>query len=101
MTREEVLELIRSHLSDELEIEPGRISEQTRFKEDLDADSLDLYTLVQELEDSYGVRIPDEEAAKNRAMPSAVFRATLPVKPSVTTTFTVPLAMSSPSTKPW
>ena len=35
------------------------------------------------------------------ARPSAVFSATLPVKPSVTTTSTVPLAMSSPSTKPW
>ncbi|MNE91892.1 hypothetical protein D3C80_1895620 [compost metagenome] len=35
-----------------------------------------------------------------RAVPSAVFRAILPVKPSVTTTSTVPLAMSSPSTKP-
>jgi acyl carrier protein len=64
MTRDEVLELIRRHLGDELEIEPERISEETRFKEDLDADSLDLYTLVQELEDSYGVRIPDEEAAR-------------------------------------
>ena len=32
--------------------------------EDLEADSLDLYTLVQELEDSYGVRIPDEDAAQ-------------------------------------
>ncbi|MNE70838.1 hypothetical protein D3C80_1666600 [compost metagenome] len=35
-----------------------------------------------------------------RAVPSAVFRAMLPVKPSVTTTSTVPAAMSCPSTKP-
>ncbi|HVL96636.1 MAG TPA: acyl carrier protein [Solirubrobacteraceae bacterium] len=63
MTREEVFELIRDHLADELELDPGRITEQTRFKEDLDADSLDLYTLVQELEDSYGVKMSDEEAA--------------------------------------
>ncbi|MFL5821613.1 MAG: acyl carrier protein [Solirubrobacteraceae bacterium] len=72
MTREQVLELIRSHLSDELELEPARISEETRFKEDLDADSLDLYTLVQELEDSYGVRIPDEEAARILTVGEAV-----------------------------
>ena len=72
MTREEVLELIRSHLSDELEIDPAGISGQTRFREDLDADSLDLYTLVQELEDSYGVRIPDEEAAKILTVGQAV-----------------------------
>jgi acyl carrier protein len=64
MTREDVLELIRAHLSDELEVDAQQISEQTRFKEDLEADSLDLYTLVQELEDTYGVRISDEQAAE-------------------------------------
>jgi acyl carrier protein len=63
MTREEILEAIRAHLVDELEVDPERIDESTSFKEDLEADSLDLYTLVQELEDSYGVRIPDEDAA--------------------------------------
>ena len=63
MTRDEVFTLIRDHLADELEVDPGRITEDTRFKEDLDADSLDLYTLVQELEDTYGVKMSDEEAA--------------------------------------
>ncbi len=63
MTREQVYELIRDHLSDELDIDPEEIREETRFKEDLEADSLDLYTLVQELEDSYGVSIGDEQAA--------------------------------------
>lgn len=64
MTREQIFDLIRSHLADELEIDPARVTESTRFKEDLVADSLDLYTLVQELEDSYGVKISDEEASK-------------------------------------
>ena len=64
MTREEVLERIREHLATELEVEPGRIHDHTRFREDLEADSLDLVELVVELEDSYGIRIPDEEAAK-------------------------------------
>jgi acyl carrier protein len=64
MNREQVFSLIRTHLADELEVDPGRIHETTRFREDLEADSLDLYTLVQELEDSYGVKISDEEAAK-------------------------------------
>ena len=64
MTREEVFSLIQSHLADELEVDPARIDESTRFKEDLEADSLDLYTLVQELEDSYGVTMSDDEAAR-------------------------------------
>jgi acyl carrier protein len=64
MNREQVLSLIRAHLVDELEVDPGAIQETTRFRQDLEADSLDLYTLVQELEDSYGVKISDEEAAK-------------------------------------
>lgn len=64
MTRDEVLQRIREHLAEELEIDPDRIAEGTRFKEDLEADSLDLVELVVELEDSYGIRIPDEEAAK-------------------------------------
>jgi acyl carrier protein len=63
MTREQVFVLIQAHLADELDLEPERIAEGTRFKEDLEADSLDLYTLVQELEDTYGVRISDEQAA--------------------------------------
>jgi acyl carrier protein len=64
MTRDEVFTAIRDHLADELELDPGRVSEETRFKEDLDADSLDLYTLVQELEDTYGVTMSDDEAAR-------------------------------------
>ena len=72
MTREEVFTLIQGHLADELDVEPARIDESTRFREDLDADSLDLYTLVQELEDSYGIRIPDEQAARIRTVGHAV-----------------------------
>ena len=64
MTREEVLARIREHLATELEVDPGRIGETTRFREDLEADSLDLVELVVELEDSYGIRIPEDEAAK-------------------------------------
>lgn len=72
MTREQIFSLIRAHLADELEVDPDAITESTRFKEDLEADSLDLYTLVQELEDSYGVSISDEEAAKILTVGQAV-----------------------------
>ena len=72
MTREEIFALIRGHLSDELDVDPSRIDESTHFKEDLDADSLDLYTLVQELEDSYGVKMSDEEAARILSVGQAI-----------------------------
>jgi len=71
-TREQVFELIRSHLADELDVDPGVIMETTRFKEDLEADSLDLYTLVQELEDTYGVSMSDEQAAQIQTVGAAV-----------------------------
>ena len=70
--REQVLALIRDHLADELDVEPDAISADTRFKEDLEADSLDLYTLVQELEDTYGVRMSDDQAAQILTVGQAV-----------------------------
>ena len=72
MTREEILAYIRAHLADELELDPARVEEGTRFKEDLEADSLDLYSLVQELEDTYGVRMSDEEAVRIKTVGQAV-----------------------------
>ena len=72
MTRDEVFSLIQAHLADELELDPARIDPSARFREDLGADSLDLYTLVQELEDSYGVKMSDEEAARIRTVGQAV-----------------------------
>ena len=72
MTRDEVLTLIRDHLADELSADPAAITETTHFREDLSADSLDLYSLVQELEDTYGVRMSDEQAAKVQTVGQAV-----------------------------
>jgi acyl carrier protein len=72
MTREEVFAMVQAHLVDELEVDPARIDDSTHFRSDLEADSLDLYTLVQELEDSYGVKMSDEEAAKILTVGAAV-----------------------------
>ena len=71
-SREQVFALIRAHLADELDLEPDLIGEATRFREDLEADSLDLYTLVQELEDTYGVSMSDEQAAQILTVGQAV-----------------------------
>jgi acyl carrier protein len=72
LSRDEVMDKVRAHLAAELEVDAERISEQTRFREDLDADSLDLYELVMELEDSYGIRVSEEEAARIETVGNAV-----------------------------
>jgi len=72
MTREQVLTLVREHLAEELEVDAAKIAEGTRFKEDLDADSLDLYELVMELEDTYGISVSEEQAAKIATVGDAV-----------------------------
>lgn len=72
MERAEVLELVRKHLAEELDVEISEIGEATRFREDLDADSLDLYELVMELEDRYEIKVSEEEAAGIGSVSDAV-----------------------------
>jgi acyl carrier protein len=72
MTRAEILGLVRDHLSEELELPAERIQEDSRFKEDLDADSLDLYELVMELEDRYGISVSEEQASRIATVGDAV-----------------------------
>jgi acyl carrier protein len=72
LSRSDVLEKVRQHLSTELEIPLDEISEATRMREDLDADSLDLYELVMELEDTYGISVSEEEAADIETVGDAV-----------------------------
>lgn len=72
MTREEVFQLVRDHLAEELEVDAATIDDNTRFKEDLDADSLDLYELVMELEDRYGVTVSEEQATHIKTVGDAV-----------------------------
>jgi acyl carrier protein len=67
-----VLAKVREHLSTELEVPLEGIDESTRFRDDLDADSLDLYELRMELEDTYGVSIPDEDAVTIETVGQAV-----------------------------
>ena len=72
MSRDAVLKKVREHLAAELEVDPDRIVESARFRDDLDADSLDLYELVMELEDSYGIKLSEEQAAEIETVGQAV-----------------------------
>ena len=56
-----MLERVKEIIEEQLNLEDVEITEETRFKEDLDVDSLDLFELVMAFEEEYGVEIPSEE----------------------------------------
>ena len=56
-----MLEKLREIIAEQLNCEAESIQLETSFKEDLGADSLDLFELVMALEDEYSVDIPSEE----------------------------------------
>lgn len=72
MNRDEVMDLVRNHLVAELELKPEQVTAEARFKEDFDADSLDLYELVMELEDQYGISVSEQEAGEIKTVGDAV-----------------------------
>lgn len=72
MNRDEVMTLVRDHLVAELEVDAGQVKPETKFRDDLDADSLDLYELLMELEDRYSIRVSEEEAAEIETVADAV-----------------------------
>jgi len=72
LDRQQVMAKVREHLATELEVSEDEITDSTRFKDDLDADSLDLYELVMELEDTYGISVSEQEAARIQTVSDAV-----------------------------
>ncbi len=62
MTKEEILKDVQEIAQDELDVEPERITMDTNFKEDLDADSLDLFEILNELEDKYDIELDADDS---------------------------------------
>lgn len=56
-----MLEKIKEMIADSLGVDAGTITEESSFKDDLGADSLDLFELVMALEEGYDVEIPTED----------------------------------------
>lgn len=59
-----MLERMKEIIAEQLSVEADTITETSSFKEDLGADSLDLFELVMALEDEYSVEIPAEDLEK-------------------------------------
>lgn len=56
-----MLEKVSEIIKEQLSLEGVSITEESSFKEDLGADSLDLFELVMALEEEYGIEIPSED----------------------------------------
>lgn len=56
-----MLEKMKELIAEQLNADADSITLETRFKEDLEADSLDLFELIMSLEEEFGVEIPTEE----------------------------------------
>lgn len=59
-----MLEKMKEIIAEQLNVDADTITESSSFKEDLGADSLDLFELVMALEDEYSVEIPSEDLEK-------------------------------------
>jgi acyl carrier protein len=59
---ESVFERVRTIIVDQLDVDPEDVTLEATFKDDLDADSLDLVELIMAFEEEFGGEISDEQA---------------------------------------
>ncbi|MEE6751354.1 acyl carrier protein [Pediococcus acidilactici] len=72
MSKEEIFNKIAAILADRFELDADQITEKLNFKEDLNADSIDIVEFALELEDTFGAEISDEDAEKLTTVADAV-----------------------------
>lgn len=72
MTRDDVLQAIRTRAAEILDVDETAIAESATFRDDLEADSLDVVELIMALEEELDVSIPEEEIEDVRTVGDAV-----------------------------
>ncbi|MFH1180899.1 MAG: acyl carrier protein [bacterium] len=68
----ELEERLKKIIAEKFSVEEGEITTATSFKDDLNADSLDLIELVMALEEEFELEVPDEDAEKIQTMEDAL-----------------------------
>ena len=64
MSSEETFKKVKAIIVDQLGVEEDKVTMEASFREDLEADSLDLVELIMACEEEFGGEISDEEAQK-------------------------------------
>ena len=59
-----MFEEVKKILAEQLKLDESRVTSESRIKEDLGADSLDILQLLMTIEEEKGITVPDEELAK-------------------------------------
>jgi len=67
-----IAERVKKIVVDQLSVPEDQVTDEARFIEDLNADSLDLVELIMALEEEFGADIPDEEAEKLKTVGNAI-----------------------------
>ena len=62
MTRDEIMDNVKGIIVEYLGVDEAKVTENSTFRDDLEADSLDLVELIMAFEDEFGGEISDEEA---------------------------------------
>ena len=68
----DTFEQVKTIIVELLAVDPAKVIKEARFREDLEADSLDLVELIMEFEDEFGGEISDEDAQKITTVGDAV-----------------------------
>ena len=66
------LEKVKKIIAEQLGVKDEEIKLESKFTDDLGADSLDTVELVMALEEEFGIEIPDEDAEKAKAVKDVV-----------------------------
>ena len=70
--QEEVYSKLKEIIVEQLAVDPDEVSMEASFIDDLNADSLDLVELIMEIEEKFGIQVPDDAAEKIKTVGDAV-----------------------------